>query len=311
MTEDELELPRVVVVAWGMAAHPQRGPKRELSHERIVEAAIAIADRDGLPAVTMARVAESLGFTTMALYRYVTNKDELLALMQDAATSDIEPPVIDPHDWRRALRAWTEHLQRGYEAHPWMLAIPATVESVAMPGNMAIVDRALRAMRTLDLTAQNRIAVILMLSTLAGMVAGLNRDLAKSPAAVSGLGAGLRDIVTADRFPDLSPLIDSGDYLGPDPSDEPVTAEFDFGIERLLDGLARFESPNQNPDRPVVAEPAPELDPAIAATLAQEAYDVAVAARKQGERRVKELHKRETAAAKERDRARDRATRVG
>ena len=86
------ELPRGVALAWGVAAHPQRGPKRELSIERIVEAAIDIADAEGLAAVSMSRVAASLGFTTMSLYRYVTSKDDLILLMQEGASL---PPVPD------------------------------------------------------------------------------------------------------------------------------------------------------------------------------------------------------------------------
>lgn len=70
MTEDvEPELPRGIALAWGVAANPQRGPKREMSVERIVEAAVEIADADGLGAVSMAAVAARLGFTPMSLYR--------------------------------------------------------------------------------------------------------------------------------------------------------------------------------------------------------------------------------------------------
>ena len=81
----EEEVSRVVAMAWGVAAAPQRGPKRELSLERIVEAAMKIADAEGLAAVTMQRVARSFGFTTMALYRYVSSKDDLHQLMLDAS----------------------------------------------------------------------------------------------------------------------------------------------------------------------------------------------------------------------------------
>ena len=61
------DLPRGVALAWGVAANPQRGPKRELSIERIVDAAVEIADAGGLGAVSMASVSASLGFTTMSL----------------------------------------------------------------------------------------------------------------------------------------------------------------------------------------------------------------------------------------------------
>src|ERR1700754_1166475 len=105
---DEVQeaLPRGVALTWGVAERPQRGPKRELSIERIVEAAIALADAEDLSAVSMGRVASSLGFTTMSLYRYVTSKDDLLLLMQDAASSVPIPPDSDEVDWRQGLRDW-------------------------------------------------------------------------------------------------------------------------------------------------------------------------------------------------------------
>ena len=80
------ELPRGIALAWGVAATPQRGPKREMSVERIVDAAVELADVDGLGAVSMAAVAAKLGFTPMSLYRYVSAKDDLLLLMQEEGT---------------------------------------------------------------------------------------------------------------------------------------------------------------------------------------------------------------------------------
>ena len=82
----EPELPRGIALAWGIAANPQRGPKREMSVERIVEAAVEIADAEGLGAVSMAAVAARLGFTPMSLYRYVSAKEDLILLMQEEAT---------------------------------------------------------------------------------------------------------------------------------------------------------------------------------------------------------------------------------
>src|SRR5690606_4129742 len=69
-------LPHAHAVTWGVAALPHRGPKRELTTERIVEAAIAIADEHGLEAVSMGKVAAAVGVAPMSLYRYVTGKDD-------------------------------------------------------------------------------------------------------------------------------------------------------------------------------------------------------------------------------------------
>src|SRR5215207_4733722 len=111
------ELPRAVALAWGVAANPQRGPKRELSIERIVDA-------EGLAAVSMSRVAASLGFTTMSLYRYVTSKDDLILLMQEAATDVPRPAEAVERGWREGVTAWVLAIRGAYREHPWLVDIP-------------------------------------------------------------------------------------------------------------------------------------------------------------------------------------------
>ena len=81
----EVPLPPGIALAWGRAERPRRGPKPGLSLERIVAAGIHLAVTDGLGSVSMGRVAAELGASTMALYRYVPAKDDLLTLMVDTA----------------------------------------------------------------------------------------------------------------------------------------------------------------------------------------------------------------------------------
>ena len=92
-SESSPELPRAVALAWGVAANPQRGPKREMSVERIVDAAVELADAGGLGAVSMAAVASALGFTPMSLYRYVTAKDDLCCSCRSAGIG-VPPEAI-------------------------------------------------------------------------------------------------------------------------------------------------------------------------------------------------------------------------
>ena len=120
----EPELPRGIALAWGVAANPQRGPKREMSVERIVEAAMEIADAEGLGAVSMAAVAAKLGFTPMSLYRYVSAKEDLVLLMQEEATGAPSEATREAGGWRERLEAlFAEQLQH-YLRHPWVLDIP-------------------------------------------------------------------------------------------------------------------------------------------------------------------------------------------
>ena len=98
MTSDD-EIPRALEVLWREGAPRRR--EAGLTRERIVAAAIDIADADGIAGLSMARLAEQLGCGTMSLYRHVANKDELVVFMLSAA-SDPPPPAND-RDWRRAL----------------------------------------------------------------------------------------------------------------------------------------------------------------------------------------------------------------
>src|SRR3954465_13932552 len=146
MPEDvEAALPRAVALSWGVAERPQRGPKRELSIERIVDTAIELAGAEGLGAVSMSRIAGELGFTTMSLYRYVTSKDDVLALMQDAVCELPIPSEDDDTDWRSGLRLWAMASIQVIEAHPWFPDIPISGMPL-MPNNLAVLDWGLRVM---------------------------------------------------------------------------------------------------------------------------------------------------------------------
>src|ERR1700754_2811680 len=80
-----------IAAAWGVKAAATKGPKPGLGLARIVATALRIADAEGLDAVSMNRVAKELGTGAMSLYRYVESKQELLALMIDAAIGEVPP----------------------------------------------------------------------------------------------------------------------------------------------------------------------------------------------------------------------------
>jgi AcrR family transcriptional regulator len=102
---------------------PRRGPRQQLDLDEILRAGIAIADADGLPAVSTRAVAARLGKSAMALYPYVGTKDDLLALMQDQASA--MPVWTDPGgDLAGDLGAWSSALFAVYLAHPWLAERP-------------------------------------------------------------------------------------------------------------------------------------------------------------------------------------------
>lgn len=302
--DSEGDVPRTVALAWGIAEFPQKGPKRELNHERIVAAAIALADEEGLEAVTMQRVAQTFGFTTMALYRYIATKRELHELMFDAALSDQEQPPIEAEDWRAGLLEWAGELLNTYRRHPWLLDITMKVQSLVMPSQIRMADGALRLLASLPMTDGERLGVILSVSVFVRGYAETIRQVTAS----GGLSAATKDmvteLVTPDRFPGIAPLIASGVYLDDAEPDVPDNDEVEFvwGMSWLLDGFATTIV-----DRTSAPEPRPEpaaLSPQQALKRAEQDLADGVARRKAAQQRVKELERREAALHKARESAR-------
>ena len=234
------ELPRGLALAWGVAASPQRGPKREMSVERIVESAVAIADAEGLGAVSMAAVAKSLGFSPMSLYRYVTAKDDLLLLMEEEAVG-LPPALDDPvGDWRLALTEIFNALVQVYVNHPWLLSMPFNGSPIT-PNSSAWLDAALGVLQQTGLSQQDRLAVALAISGQArwcGMILVGYRQTA------------LREGLDEDQFSQreaqfFDPVIDRASYphLRQAIDAQVFTSEYDpmsFGLHRLLDGIELY-----------------------------------------------------------------------
>jgi len=236
------ELPRGIALAWGVAANPQRGPKREMSVERIVEAAVELADADGIGAVSMAAVAAKLGFTPMSLYRYVTAKDDLLLLMQEYATGLPPEEHLELDGWRDKLRALFEAQVLCYLRHPWMLSLPITGSPIT-PNSSAWMDAGLTALEETPLNADERLAVALAMTGHArwcGIVQAGYAEQARrtglSEAQVSANEAELFDrVIEAAEFPALRHAIDEGVFTS-------VADPFRFAVERSLDGVATYIS---------------------------------------------------------------------
>ncbi|MFF9652137.1 TetR/AcrR family transcriptional regulator [Streptomyces sp. NPDC014622] len=93
-----------------------------LTAGRITRAGIAIADAEGLDALSMRRVATDLGASTMALYRHVASKDDLVALMVETALTDAPLPDTPPQDWRHGLERAAHRDWELYHRHPWILS---------------------------------------------------------------------------------------------------------------------------------------------------------------------------------------------
>ena len=317
MTESGVS--RTLALAWGLAAAPQRGPKRELTLERIVDAAIEIADAEGLPAVTMQRVAKTFEFSTMALYRYVATKDELYQLMLDAAM-EAGAVATNFDDWREGLSTFLRSLLDGYRAHPWVLDIPLSPDIHLMPGQLRAADLGLRAMRRLPAAAETKLAVLIALSAYARGHASVEREVLAGGEAGTETRTLLEEAVTPERFPDVAPLVREGAYFGDTPAEARFTATrpspeddvesiLDFATEVLLAGFDTVfaETADRDPDPAAAVRAAEPVSPQRAYEIAEARLREHVELRKLTQQRVRELEREESALRKARDRAKELA----
>ena len=214
-----------------------RGPKPAFTLDEVVAAAIAIADEEGLAAVSMARVADQLGSSTMALYRYVTSKDDLLLLMGDAAVG--APPVFrGRREWRSRLRNWALAVRAVWWQRPWLLELPVSGPP-AGPNNLLWFDACLAAVEDTPLDDAERIGAVLLVSTYVRGATRVGADLAAAsvtdPESVNLSYGRLAGLVVPARFPALSRMIARGTFEEEaDDSDD----DFMFGLDVILDGLA-------------------------------------------------------------------------
>jgi AcrR family transcriptional regulator len=226
MASSDGDLPRGIALAWGVAANPQRGPKRELSLEGIVDAAVAIADVDGLGAVSMSSVSTALGFTTMSLYRYVSAKDDLILLMQEAGIGLPPLSIGEVDDWREGLTRWHRSMIAVYAQHPWLLDIPVDGEP-STPNNLAWLDIGLGVLARTPLDLASRVDTLLLLSGHSRWEGQVLRYQGGSALPDSTLA----ELITPEQFPYLAPAIAAGAFS----SDEQNA--FEFGLLRILDGI--------------------------------------------------------------------------
>jgi len=237
MSERAGEIPAVVRLAWSGRERQPKGPKPGLTLDAIVAAAIAVADEDGLGALSMARVAATLGASTMSLYRYIDSKDALVVLMVDAALGAPPPrDAGDPSvDWRAGLARWAAHARDAYLRHPWALRVPITAPPIT-PNNVAWLEDALRCLAATKLTEQSKLSCVLLLSGFVRNTVLLTVDVRAgtrtSPPPSYGLA--LSQLIDPAQFPAVHRAIVSGSL---DDDDEELDSEFDFGLARILDGI--------------------------------------------------------------------------
>lgn len=159
----------------GTIVRGERAP--ELSRERIVEAAISIADDEGTAALTMRSVARELGVATMSLYRHVPHKEALLVAMADAVLGESAPPRSRRGTWRNELEALARQQWDCYRRHRWLAPMLSMTRPQRVPNGMRVTDAVLAAIAHLGFddatTLTTGISLIAMIN---GMAVGLESE---------------------------------------------------------------------------------------------------------------------------------------
>lgn len=231
------DISRSLALMWGHDDHSmRRGPKPRLTLDAIVDQAIAVADADGLEAVSMRRVATDLGVGTMSLYRYIPGKEELLDLMLERVNVLDEDATLG-EEWRPAMTLMGNSLWDHYTTHSWLPLVDQT-RPLLGPNAMHSFEVALASLASTGLTGPEKVAVI---SAIDAFVQSAARTFNAALSAERITGVGHEEFWQAQE-PLLIAAMQSGKY--------PHMAELDehafdmdgkeyceFGLERLLDGI--------------------------------------------------------------------------
>ena len=129
----------------------ERPAKPPLSRGAIVDAALALAERDGVQGVTLRAVARQLDTGPASIYVYFANRDELLGRMLDRALADVPASAVRSKRWRRRLLDLYAATVQALDSYPGLARVALEVDPLGGPGAQAITENAMALMRTRDL----------------------------------------------------------------------------------------------------------------------------------------------------------------
>jgi AcrR family transcriptional regulator len=221
---------------------PKAAPRAPLSRERVLEAAVTLADRDGIGSLSMRRLAQELGVEAMSLYHHVANKDTILDGIVDVVFGEIELPSGEA-DWKAAMRRRAVSAREALRRHPWATAL---MESRSTPGpaNLRHHDAVLGSLRragfSVELAAH---AYSLLDAYIYGFALQETSLPFSTPEETAGVAQAIMAQFPADQYPHLTEIaVDHVLRPGYDYGDEYL-----FGLDLILDGLDRARSRDTGP----------------------------------------------------------------
>jgi AcrR family transcriptional regulator len=233
----DVEVPRAIQALWGSGDERRRGPKPTTSVPAIGAAAVALADKEGLEAVSMAAVAKRLGYSTMSLYRYVDTKDDLLQVMLDVAYGPAPAAPAPDTDWRTAAMAWARALLDCCARHPWVVDVRMSSPPLT-PNSVAWMDVGLQVLGTTGLPPQQVASSLLLLDSYVRSHVRLQREFSEE--GLRSWSTRLRTVIDPEAAPAVWGALQA-DVFDDDPVDEPWPSEdFTFGLEVVLGGVEQL-----------------------------------------------------------------------
>ncbi|MES4905216.1 MULTISPECIES: TetR/AcrR family transcriptional regulator C-terminal domain-containing protein [unclassified Streptomyces] len=222
---------------WERLNRPAPAPRSTLSPERIARAAVAIADAEGLDAVTMRRLATDLGVAPMAAYRYVSGKGELLELMVDHVYGEMTPPE-GAKDWRQAMRALSQRTRTVLLQHSW---VARTAVFTLTPNQIAVVEGALASLDELDLDIDTMMAVCRAVDSY--VKGAVDREIGLAEL-MQEQGWASADETRLALAPRMTWLMNTGRYptyaryINEATRKDDAEWQFEIGLDAVLDGIA-------------------------------------------------------------------------
>jgi AcrR family transcriptional regulator len=225
-------------IIWARLTGQGRGPARTLDHTTITDAAIAIADQDGLDAVSMRKIAGRMDRSTMSLYRHIGNKDDLVELMYDAVLGELTLPAAPTGNWRADVTGLVQDLRRLHHRHPWVGRLGH--RPALGPNSIRVLEHALACVDGLGLEMDGMLDVV---STALAFTRGfVQSELGEAEAQRhSGMdqrayhrhtGPFITQLLREGKYPYLKRLVvEAEDFPQPD-------VVFERRLAMVLDGLA-------------------------------------------------------------------------
>lgn len=224
---------------WERVDGAPRSPRVALTHDRIATAAVELADTVGLEAVSMRRLAEHLGVTPMAPYRYISGKDDLFELMVDIAHEAVVLPAAEI-GWQQMLRSCAEQIRAITLRHPWLVQIYARLPGVLTPRMADIAERVLASMDGAGVDVDAKMAI---LATITSFTHGAAAAEVAQRQLMVRRGWTTDDDVRSAYHPYMAELTSSGrhpklsDYLVNGSNEDTAEWQFRVGLDCVLDGV--------------------------------------------------------------------------